>query len=65
MYPNYRKQSIGKILLAHVEHDAKAHFQPMTLFINTNTENASQFYLACEYQYDALNPKITHIKYLI
>ncbi|WP_416202444.1 GNAT family N-acetyltransferase [Acinetobacter sp. ANC 3832] len=63
MHPNYRKQGVGKILLAHVEHYTKAYFQPMTLFIDT--ENVSKFCLAYEYQYDALNPKITHIKYLI
>lgn len=46
--PDYRKQGVGRFLLTHLESVASSHFK--TLYLYTDTVNATRFYQVCGYE---------------
>lgn len=61
--PEYRKQGVGKQLLAKLEHHARVNFSALCL--QTDTGLAASFYQKQNYVWVENNPSYNYFKYLI
>lgn len=63
VHPKYRQHGVGKLLLSHLEQQARPHYSALCL--HTTTKGAVSFYQKQNYVFVESHPNYNYFKYLI